>query len=167
MCLALSSLETDAFSFMAAPPESSDPIRHPEAPLIERLDQDLGLGVGITVSSCSLFLSPSPSLCFYFAASEGSRREKGRGEGSVPCACSLRGLTFSLASSSSFSSPWIFFIFFICFFLVFSCFVYGGRLVYLCGLTMTVVRGFAGLTTIKPRIFFQRSPSTRVGLIGT
>ena len=51
---------------------------------------------GLLLLPLSLSLS---SLCFCFAASEGSRREKGRGEGSVPCLCSLRGLTFSLASS--------------------------------------------------------------------
>ena len=88
------------------PPTRSDP----DAPLIERLDQDPG-------SSCSLFLSPSPPCVFCFAASEGSRREKGRGEGSVPCLCSLRGLTFLLASSLPSRYPLDFPYFYLPFFL--------------------------------------------------
>jgi len=131
---------------MAAPPESSDPIRPRCSPDWEiGPGFGVGVGVGIPGSSCSLFLSPSPP-CVFLLCRVGRVEERDLCRASVLFAAwPSRSLPLSQVPT-----PWIFLNFI---YLFFSWFVYGGRLVYLCGLTMTVVWGFAGLTTIKPRIF--------------
>ena len=127
------------------PPTRSDP----DAPLIERLDQDLGLEFGFRAPpapSFSLPLLPVFLLCRVGRVEE-RERERG-GICAVPLFSSRLDLLARFLSPKSLPPG-----FSLILFTFVSWFVYVGRLVYLCGLTMTVVWGFAGLTTIKPRIF--------------
>ena len=130
-------------------PESPDTIRPRGSPDWE-IGPGFGVGVRISGSSCSLFLSPSPPCVFALPRRKGRGERKGEGRDLCRASVLFAAWPSRLLPLSLVATPWIFLNFI---YLFFSWFVYGGRLVYLCGLTMSVVWGFAGLTTIKPRIF--------------